>query len=60
MLYYPSLEEDPYEVIDLIEEINHTAGDQIDFITLRENVSNELIHLVIEQRSNRCSKNRTA
>ncbi len=33
----PGLEEDFYEVIDLIEEINRTAGDQIDFITLREN-----------------------
>ena len=33
----PGLEEDLYEVIDLIEEINRTAGDQIDFITLREN-----------------------
>jgi len=33
----PGLEEDFYEVIDLIEEINRTAGDQVDFITLREN-----------------------
>ncbi len=33
----PGLEQDFLEVIDLIEEINRTAGDQIDFITLREN-----------------------
>ena len=33
----PGLEDDFLEVIDLIEEINRTAGDQIDFITLREN-----------------------
>ena len=33
----PGLEDDLLKVLDLIEEINQTADDQIDFITLREN-----------------------
>jgi len=33
----PGLEEDLLKVLDLIEEINKEADDQIDFITLREN-----------------------
>ena len=33
----PGLEEDLLEVLDLIEEINVASGNQLDFITLREN-----------------------
>ncbi len=33
----PGLEEDLLQVLDFIEEINHDSGNQVDFITLREN-----------------------